>query len=258
MALPYITSTHNYTEKPNLKMFNMHNHDDYEIYCFLKGSAEYYVEGNVYSLNSGDILLMKRAEAHSLIVNKLSPYERIVINFNREALSGEIAPEIIAFLENRPLGKQNKYSAKKTKNIVGFLNKICKSDNFSEKQLYLTFVLNELKNSTPSDDDTVNTVQDIIGYINENLFEDISLDSVAEQFFMSKNHLNRQFKKYTGSTIWSYIVIKRLIYAKSLLTAGEKPTAVCKKCGFNDYCSFYRAYKQKYGISPNEVKKQSE
>ena len=34
-----------YTEKPDLEMFNMHTHDDYEIYCFMSGSAKYYVEG---------------------------------------------------------------------------------------------------------------------------------------------------------------------------------------------------------------------
>ena len=38
-----------YTEKPDLEMFNMHTHDDYEIYCFMSGSAKYYVEGNIYN-----------------------------------------------------------------------------------------------------------------------------------------------------------------------------------------------------------------
>ncbi len=256
MAIPYIHALKTYTEIPDTELFRMHSHDDYEIYCFFKGSAKYYVEGNIYHLNSGDILLMKRAEAHSLIIDKLLPYERIVINFNSEALISSLSPELIDFLDNRPLGKQNKYSESETRNIVHYLEEICKCRNFNEQQLYLTFVLCELKKSTPAEQDiNIDSIQPIVTYINNNLFNNITLDSVADQFFMSKNHINQKFKKYTGSTIWSYIITKRLITAKNLLLNGEKPTLVYEKCGFGDYCSFYRAYKKKYGISPNEESK---
>ena len=68
--------------------------------------------------------------------------------------------------------------------------------------------------------------------------------------FISKSQLNRKFRNVTGSTVWEYITAKRLILAKELLVRGEKPTSVYTKCGFNDYTSFYRAYKTKFLHSP--------
>ena len=91
-----------------------------------------------------------------------------------------------------------------------------------------------------------------INYINNHLFEDLSLDNISETFYISKTHLTRKFKKYTGSTVWDYILTKRLLYAKELLKNGEKPTDVYVDCGFNDYCSFYRAYKLKFNLPPKD------
>ncbi len=257
MGWPYIDAGRRFTEIPSLDMFKMHSHDDYELYCFLSGSAKYYIEGSVYKLNSGDILLMKKAESHSLIVDKLVPYERIVINFNDDALIGETAKDIMAFIENRPLGKANKYFAAKNKelNLIFYLDRICRSESLEEKRLYLTFVLNLLCKEYPQQGDgVIDDFKQIVDYINDNLFQNISLETIASEFYLSKNHLNRKFKKYTGSTVWSYIMTKRLIYSRTLIKAGGKPTEVYLKCGFNDYGSFYKAYKHKYGISPQKDK----
>ncbi len=258
MKSPIIADSWNFTEKPDLDMFKMHSHDDYELYCFLSGNAKYYIEGSVYKLHSGDILLIKKAETHSLIIEKPLPYERITVNFNDSALLGQRASGIISFIDNRPLGQYNKYSAAQCKdfNLIFYLKKLCKSKDFEEKRLYLTFILNELCREYPQQerDQIIDNIKPIVEYINSNLFNELSLEAIAEKFYLSKSHLNRKFKRYTGSTIWNYILTKRLIYSRGLIKAGQKPTEVYLKCGFNDYCSFYKAYKQKYGISPKDDK----
>lgn len=91
---------------------------------------------------------------------------------------------------------------------------------------------------------------DIIDFLNEHMYEPLSLDGICDRFYMSKSHLNRKFKLMTGSTVWEYITAKRLLSAKELLQLGEPPTKVFSKCGFNDYSSFFRAYKAKFGLSP--------
>ncbi len=258
MPQPYIYAARTYTEKPDINMFVMHTHENYEIYCFLKGSAKYFIEGTIYDLIPGDILIMKCAEAHSLTIDKLIHYERIVVNFNEEALVGDVATKILSIINERPLGKFNKYSPVNHgyENLIFYLDKLCSSKNFSEQQLYLTFFLNELFKISPAKNDLKgNNIQNIIDYINNHIFDDISLESIAQQFYMSKNHLNKKFKMYTGSTVWSYIITKRLIYSRNLLMCGEKPTKVYQKCGFSDYATFFRAYKKKYNISPNDETK---
>lgn len=256
MANPFLSTGHSMTQKPELGQFFMHTHENYEIYCFLTGNAKYYVEGNVYPLKPGDILVMKKAEAHSLFVNSCVPYERIVISFNADALVEESREELCHFLDNRPLGLHNRYAASKFKesNWLYYLMRMCKTERLSEKQLYLSILVNELYESYPliNTETTApgDTVVEIIGYINQHLTEPLSLDTLCHHFFISKAHLNRKFKMLTGSTVWEYILTKRLLAAKDLLQNGETPTKVYSECGFNDYCSFFKSYKAKFGVSP--------
>lgn len=252
---PILIAHKTYTKKPDLDMFKMHTHDTYEIYCFLSGSAKYYVEGNIYNLKIGDILIIKKAEAHTLLINAEAPYERIVVNFNTNALLCDSKAKLLNFLNNKPLGKNNRYAASKFTNTnwLYYLENICRSDTEYEKRIYLTVLINELArhyNELNTDDTLPDSTSDIIGYINSHLTENISLDSICAHFYLSKSHLNRKFKQMTGSTVWEYIITKRLLIAKELLKNGEHPTTAYIKSGFNDYCTFYRAYKTKFKVSP--------
>jgi len=257
MTKPYLVAARNYTENPDTDIFNMHTHSTHELYCFLNGSANYYVEGNVYNLRSGDILIMKKGEAHTLLINKNVPYERIVVNFNNEALVGETASNIKKFIENRPLGRFNRYTATELKenNLHYFLKKVLETDFFAEKQLYLTLILNELCKEYPKEQE-IEQKQDsfieIVTYINSHLTDEITLNFLSEKFYISKTHLIRLFKKNTGSTVWNYLLAKRLVLARELLISGERPSTTYLKAGFNDYSSFFKAYKAKYKKSPKE------
>lgn len=89
-------------------------------------------------------------------------------------------------------------------------------------------------------------------YINEHLFEELSVRSLSDKFYMSVSQLNRLFKKATGFSIWEYIVNKRLAAARNLIKENTPATRACAECGFNDYSSFYRLYLKKFGVSPKE------
>ena len=235
----------------------MHTHEDYEIYCFLSGNAQYFVEGTVYTLKPGDILMMKKAEAHSLMIHTLIPYERIIVNFEAEALLGENIREVREFMDGRPLGKHNRYpaSAFKESHWLYYLDRICSAKDMEEKRLYLTILVHELYQSYPQirqEETTKDSATEIIEYINRHLTYAMDLELICRRFYLSKSQLNWKFKRMTGSTVWEYISTKRLLLAKELLQNGEHPTHVAVKCGFNDYCTFFRAYKGKFETSPKE------
>ena len=227
MSHPIIFPQRNYSLKPDTNMFKMHTHDIYEIYCFLEGNAKYYVEGNIYNLKPNDILIIKKAEAHSLLINYESPYKRIVVNFNSDALLSNKPEELLSFLDNKPLGKNNRYSAIKfnTKNWIYYLENICDANTLEGQQLYLTVLVNELNREYKkiSDKETQHDIiTDIIEYINSNLTGNLRLDDICKKFYLSKMHLNRRFKLITGSTVWDYVIIKRLLLAKELLQNGAR------------------------------------
>ena len=93
---------------------------------------------------------------------------------------------------------------------------------------------------------------DVIDYLNEHLTDDISIDSLAETFFLSRYHLMHAFKEETGYTIGNYLTTKRLLLARDLIQQGRPITNVCYECGFRNYSTFSRAYKKNFGSSPRE------
>ena len=97
-------------------------------------------------------------------------------------------------------------------------------------------------------------VIDLITYINENISSDLSIDLLADHFFLSKYHMMRIFKNETGYSIHQYISEKRILQAKTLIMSGVPATNACLECGFKDYSSFSRAFKNQMGMLPSEIR----
>ena len=95
-------------------------------------------------------------------------------------------------------------------------------------------------------------VDAVLHYINEHYSEPLTLDLLAEKFFISKYHLLRKFDAQVGTTVHRYILQKRLLNAKQLLAGGVLPNEVCQYCGFGDYANFYRAFRAEYGTTPRQ------
>ncbi len=88
------------------------------------------------------------------------------------------------------------------------------------------------------------TLKSVISYINSHYSERISLDELAEQFYITKFHLCRIFKEGTGITVHNYITNKRLMRVKELRSEGYNMSEAAMLAGFGNYSSFYRAYKK--------------
>ena len=252
-----ITVCHEYTETPEVKSMVTHIHETNELYLFISGNAKCYVEGAVYPLHPGDVMVMKRAEAHSILISSYTPYEYISVHFaDGDVFGGD---EILNFIHIRPLGRNNLYpnSEFEQKNWCDYFKKLRSAEIETQRKIYLSVLLLELGQSYAQIDEVTPSATDgvgeMIGYVNSHLTEDINLDTLCARFYISKAQLNRKFRQMTGSTVWQYILAKRLLLAKELLQKGERPTDVFTKCGFKDYCSFFLAFKARFDVSPKEI-----
>ncbi len=99
-------------------------------------------------------------------------------------------------------------------------------------------------------------LRDIILYINEHYYQEISLAYLSDTFAISKYHLCRCFKKYTGNTINEYITQLRIEQAKELLrTTSLSAYQIGAIVGIEDENYFYRLFKKHVGISPHKYRK---
>lgn len=95
----------------------------------------------------------------------------------------------------------------------------------------------------------------ILAYINGSLHQRITLDDLEKAFYINKYHLCHIFKQNTGFAILEYISYKRILRAKELLAEGQSAAEAAVQVGYSDYSTFFRAFKNIVGISPNKYKK---
>lgn len=100
-------------------------------------------------------------------------------------------------------------------------------------------------------------IRDIIYYIEEHLSENLSLEYIAKHFSIDKYHLCHIFKKETNTTVYHFIQLKRISYAKHLLAEGRNLTEVCFDAGYNDYNHFITTFKKYSGTTPGKYVKKS-
>ncbi len=115
----------------------------------------------------------------------------------------------------------------------------------------ILYLLNENTGFSKSDF-TKGSMKSVLVFLNNNYTDDISLDMLADKFFLSKHYLCRAFHKATGLTVHEYICSKRLALVRELRGNGMNLGEAAMAAGFRDYSSFYRAYVKQHGISPKE------
>ena len=252
-----------------LKEVALHHHDFYEVYFFLSGNVQYIIENRSYLLTPGDVLLISPMELHQpMFGTDPREYERIVLWIDKQFLEGFSLPGErftgcfdtgAANYSNllRPEGVQRQFLLFLLEQLIAEsasrepYQKVCSLSYLAQ----VLVLLNRLslqqrrENAVPAQD---STVYNVLGYINEHYNENLTLDDLANKFFVSKYHLSREFQRLVGTTVHRYIVQKRLVMAKQMLSAGRPSSEVYQNCGFGDYSNFYRAFRAEYQISPKE------
>ncbi len=233
---------------PDNAKFKLHNHNDiYEIMLFLGGDAEFHVEGSVYALEPYDVVLTRPFEMHRIMCLSGKAYERSLLFVNRSYFDDNRCSSFSEIFENRPLGKDNLIPAKLVKEtLTEIARRIEKYVNAGELVVAngavteFLYMLNQAGRSAYSPKPQDKRISDIIMYINENLSESISLDDLAEKFYIDKYYLCKMFKKNTGYTLNQYVNYKRLLLARELHSRGQSLLEASINAGFNNYSHFYR------------------
>ncbi|MCX7714932.1 MAG: AraC family transcriptional regulator [Clostridia bacterium] len=253
-------------EPPKLKM---HLHQYYEFLYFQRGNATYMVEDNSYEANCGDIFITRPNELHTIIFHTQEPYERQFIQISPFFLS-DTGVDLLGFINHRAPGEYNKISAdlvqkyhldKYFDNVRYYIeNRLAESDIMVKTYViqflvHLNSVFKEFENGVLMQKKNNPKVDAIIEYINKNISRSISLDELADHFFLNKYYMCHMFKANMGLSVKEFINTRKIAMAKTLLKNCDDFTTVCFKCGFNDYSAFYKTFKRFTGVSPRKFLK---
>ena len=246
-----------------------HFHDFHKILLLMKGNVSYFVEGRTYDLQADDIVFVPAGEVHRPVLHDTAIYERIIIYISKDYLNTyrtdnyDLAQCLIeAHQKQSHVLRVPAFGTTKLGQIVRELEQSLDSNEYANELyhnlLFLEFMIQlnrvaihdgieYLSNSSSN-----KKMIDVIDYLNEHLTDDLSIDFLAETFYLSRYHLMHAFKEETGYTIGNYLSTKRLLLARDRIRQGEPITNVCYECGFRNYSTFSRAYKKNFGCSPRE------
>ena len=258
--------------EPKSSSVEVHDHDFYEVYFLLNGDVSYWVEGQVYNLEPGDMLLINPLVLHRPIVLENSKvYERIVLWINKSYLDEMLVDDLSGCFKKVLETKNCLVKTSKefelfnlTSNLSNLIREYYGNDFGSElyaQSVFTQFMIELNRVVSKSKIDEMKTqrqsqlVSKVLKYIDKNYDKELSLDMLSNNFYVSKYYLSHEFSKEVGTGVYRYIMLKRLTAAKQMLNQGLQATDVCYKCGFKDYTNFYRAFKSEYGVSPKNNKR---
>lgn len=246
---------------PTQDPFILHNHNNrFEVILFISGDLTYQVEGSIYYPQPYDILIVQPNELHRLVIHGSTPYLRIVFSIYTSYFLKNNCESFKSIFINRHLGSGNLLPAK-INSESGVLDVIKRIEHYIKDGASLVancalmeflYILN--KNYSDESQPVVidRRIKDIIMYINEHITENLTLNQLADRFFINKSHLCRKFKKSTGLTLSQYINYKKILLVQELTEQGATLTEASINAGFNNYSYFYKVYRKAIGKSPSK------
>lgn len=268
MDSPYV-DTHQDITFSNTQL-HYHSHTFYEMLCCRNScGAEYLIGTERYKLQKGDIIFVPPGLSHRPLLpdHMTEPYIRDVIWFSED---------FFRILSNTTSDFSGKHFAQP------FLFRTAGSGWEHICELFRSGVLEaevgQLGWQTLVNTNTINILvqlmragmdlhnrpmaaekpellDQLLGYIEAHMAEKITLAETAHHFFISESTISQTFRKKMGISFYRCVTQRRLIASKALIEQGHALEAVAEQVGFADYSSFFRAFKQEYGISPRQYRK---
>lgn len=252
----------------NTHKFTYHCHDFVELSIVVSGQVPYHLEGKDYTLKKGDILISNPGFYHVERPKEDSKFSQLHIGINNFKLS-KIRDNYIDNKGRGPILTLKKYESE----ILKCCDEIIKEEK-SKKLGYplvlkslvmklLILLYRDIEDDSANEEvyhcsfestEKQNIVKSIMEYMSSNYMEDISLDKISKNMYLSPVYISKIFKEETGDSPINHLIKIRLAKAEQLLKEKSMPIkAVAQSVGYNDAYHFSKLFKKYYGISPSKV-----
>ena len=106
-----------------------------------------------------------------------------------------------------------------------------------------------------NEDDAGYIINKVKQYVNDNLAENLSLNTISEKVYITPQYLSTLFKKKTGSNLSAYIISVRIDKAKHLLNDTSYSIAEIGRCiGYETSHYFIKKFKESEGMTPKQYR----
>lgn len=261
-----------------INMDFQHLHPFYELMIYLGNQKGiHYINGVPFEIKAGDIILLKPGLLHMSEYPAGDPCNRIIIQFslpnNSREMTGFHQILLSPFEMSCPIYR---FADPVRKQIINDFNTMftylhreeCTDTTLGNHMLYHYFIdflyhlySNQNQNiyhpQHVSSDGLTQKIYEINNYILSHYNENLSLESLSKQFFISPCYLSHRFKEINQFTITEYIQNTRIKNAQYLLMSSDLSISdIASQCGFQSFSQFNRLFRRYSGCSPSTYQKQ--
>ena len=245
---------HDIGEDILIKKQHTHN-SSVEILHVIKGNGVIMINDRLYPLEDNCVYFIPPMFLHNSAPENCESYQRSVVNLSCDYI--EPLAQITGFDEILKKLCENVCTVldKSDSDYIDNEFKSFKSNLKSDRSIALINILSCLSKAKETKYTINNQITDIIGYINNNLSEKITLEHICKKFHISKYYLCHIFKETTRMSIMNYILSQRIALAKNLMINTDNSISeVAIASGFSCFSYFSRMFKKAENISPREFR----
>lgn len=246
-----------------------HTHTYYEFYFFVEGNVDIRIEGTAVHIKPGDFVIIPPGIKHNpVFLDDCTPYRRFVLWISEDYCSKlvQAATEYgylmqLAITSHEYLFSNDVLAFNEIQSSLFNITSEIKGNRYG-KNAKVSLMINDLiltlnriiheRNTSVSSASKERLSSVISKYIELHLDEDLSLEKLEKEFFVSKYYIEHAFKDDFGISMHKYIQMKRLYACRDAIGRGKPIQEAYPLFGFNDYSVFFRAFKKEFGLSPKE------
>lgn len=231
------------------------NLNSYLFFVVMEGRGSLTLHGKRQALSSGDCVFLDCRSPYAHESSEDEPWTLSWVHFN-----GADAEHLYhVYLEQAQTCFFHPVSILPFAETINELYQCCREQDYLS-ELYANRLLTDLITMSIGwqrrDIDAPDKFSLIRTYIDRHYAEKVTLDSLAEHFFISKYHLSREYHRIYGTTISSDITNRRISHAKeSLRFSDETVEQIAEICGFQDCAYFISVFKKAEGLTPLQYRK---
>lgn len=245
----------------------LHSHSFCEVICCCSGcGAEYLVGSERYRLQTGDILFLPPEVSHRPLLpkNMPEPYSRYVLWLSPRFM--ELYADLMPYpvTGDRPgmlRTAGTPWEDLGERFLAGVRESERREDGWEAAVVGNTLLLlTQIKRATNARSagrlraEEPELLDRIRAYVEREYSKAFTIGDLSRRFYVSESTISHLFRQKLGISLHRYVTQRRLIAAKALIAQGQDLRSVAAATGFGDYSSFYRAFRQAFGISPRQYR----
>ncbi len=245
-----------------LSMQYLHSHSYYELMFICNGSVTITSNNESQTLSEPSLVIHRPYMLHRANTQGKEPYERFIVYFNDEIMNTvvhwvpDFNKKFNGCMSWTCLSEQKAEDYKKRFSELAHCYSTC---DIVRAGILLVLLIYDITAETQDGDikflnEKHSYIGDVMIYVNDNCeSKEITVESIAKAFYISRTKLSSDFKNYTGMSVKQYILLAKIHLAKLLIESNKYTLSqIAQKCGFCDDSHFINTFRRIEGVTPKE------